>query len=175
MAAIEKAPPAAMLEELKAYLRLEDGREDALLAGLLRAATEAVEAMLGQLLLEREAEELSVVKDGALTVRAEPAKGLVSALVAGEAAPLGPEQFRWAPTASGRGRALVSGLVDGTEVSVRYWAGLAVDWNGIPEVLRLAVIRIAAHFHSHRDAADGPGMPAGIERMLAPWKARRLQ
>lgn len=174
----EKAPAAAMLEELKAHLRLEDGREDALLAGLLRAATETVEAMLGVLLLEREVEELAVVRGGIPALRAGPVTALVSASVAelGEVVELlAAGRARWKAARHEGGCVEVDGVADGVELSVRYRAGLADDWNGVPEILRLSVIRAAAHFHGHRDSVDEPGIPPGVRRMLAPWRARRLR
>ena len=73
MLTTEKVPPAVALGELKAFLRIEDSAEDALLAGLLRAATETVEAMLGLLLFERDVEERGVVRNGKLALTAEPA------------------------------------------------------------------------------------------------------
>ena len=91
MRIIDNAPPAVALAELKAFLRIESADEDALLAGLLRAATETVEAMLGVLLIEREVEERGALAGGRLRLTAEPARTLVEVLRLdgeGEAAPL---------------------------------------------------------------------------------------
>lgn len=175
MQMVEKAPPAAMLEELKAYLRLEDGREDALLAGLLRAATETVEAMLGMLLFEREVEELAVVYAGVVALGAEPVKALVEASAVaddGTVRALG-DAARLRAARHG-GCVEVADVPDGCGVMVRYRAGLAGDWNKVPEILRLSVIRAAAHFHAHRDSTEEPGVPLAVRRMLAPWRVRRL-
>ncbi|TPE58515.1 hypothetical protein FJQ54_15730 [Sandaracinobacter neustonicus] len=178
MPSIEKTPPAAALAELKAYLRIEDSGEDALLSQLLRAATETVEAMLGLLLFEREVEERGEVRDGALRLVAEPARSLVSAEAVaadgtGRVLAAGEGQFRVGRY--GEGRLDVPAFPDCQQLVVRYRAGMASDWNWVPEVLRLSVIRAAAHFHAHRDAPDEPGVPPAVRRMLTPWRARRIR
>jgi uncharacterized phiE125 gp8 family phage protein len=176
MRAVETGAPAAALAELKAYLRIEDAREDALLAALLRAATETVEAMLGVLLFEREVVERGVVAAGAVALSAEPARSLVAAaLVAADGGETALAGARFEVSRDGVGRLLVSGLDEGAQVSVRYRAGMGADWNWVPEVLRLAVLRAAAHFHAYRDAADDAGLPPAVRRMLAPWRVRRVR
>lgn len=178
MANVEKAPPAAALAELKAYLRIEDSREDALLSGLLRAATETVEAMLGALLFERDVEEREFAKGGAILLGAEPARSVTGADVVeadGRLRPVAGGQMLFRPGRHGVGRVEFPGLADGAEVVVRYRAGMGVDWNWVPEVLRLSVIRAAAHFHANRDSADEPGVPPAVRRMLGPWRSRRLR
>jgi uncharacterized phiE125 gp8 family phage protein len=177
MLTIEKAPPAAALGELKLFLRIEDSREDALLAGLLRAATETVEAMLGLLLFEREVEERGIARSGSLVLTAEPARTLVLArleLADGTQRTLGALEASLRTDAHGCGQLTLQGVSDGTDVVVRYRAGMASDWNWVPESLRLAVIRVASHFFSHRDAPDDPGIPPSVRRMISPWRARRL-
>lgn len=177
MRTTEKVPPAAALAELKAYLRIEDGREDALLAGLLRAATETVEAMLGVLLFERQVEERGCLVGGRLALSAEPARELVSASVpaaGGGEILLASGEAVLTVSRHGVGSVQVPGLGEGAELVVRYRAGTASSWNWVPEVLRLSVVRAAAHFHAHRDAADDAGLPPAVKRMLAPWRSRRL-
>lgn len=179
MATIERAPPAAALAELKAFLRIEaDSHEDALLSALLRAATETVEAMLGQLLFERAVEERGTVRAGRLALGFEPARSLLS-VEQGDAdglfTPLADGVARFRAGRFGEGHVHVSGVGDGSELRVRYRAGIAADWNGVPEVLRLSVIRAAAHFHAHRDRADDAGVPPVVRRLLAPWRARRVR
>ncbi len=177
MLTTDKAPPAASLSELKAYLRIEDSREDALLAALLRAATETVEAMLGLLLFEREVEERGTARSGTMTLRAEPARTLVEAqaeLADGTRRTLAHSDVSLRTDGHGCGQLALVGIADGTDVIVRYRAGMAADWNWVPEALRLAVIRVASHFFSHRDGPDDPGVPPAVRRMIGPWRKRRL-
>jgi uncharacterized phiE125 gp8 family phage protein len=177
MLTMDRAPPAAALGELKAFLRIEDSREDALLASMLRAATETVEAMLGLLLFERDVEERGAVQSGLMSLTAEPARALLEAraeFADGTQRLLGPSEVRFRADGRGCGSLALTDLADGTELVVRYRAGMANDWNWVPEALRLAVIRVASHFFSHRDAADDPGIPPAVRRMISPWRARRM-
>jgi uncharacterized phiE125 gp8 family phage protein len=165
------------LGELKAYLRIEDSREDALLAALLRAATETVEAMLGLLLFEREVEERGTVRSGLLTLRAEPARTLVDVraeLWDGTQRTLASSDVSLRTDGHGCGQLALIGIADGSDVIVRYRAGMATDWNWVPEALRLAVIRVASHFFSHRDGPDDPGIPPAVRRLVGPWRKRRM-
>jgi len=177
MLGIDKTPPAAALGELKQFLRVEDSREDALLAGLLRAATETVEAMLGHLLFERDVEERGTVRAGQLALTAEPARTLLTAraeFADGTQRMLSPAEASLRTDGHGTGRIALEGVADGTDVVVRYRAGMASDWNWVPESLRLAVIRVASHFFNHRDAPADPGIPPSVRRMIGPWRTRRM-
>lgn len=177
MQTIEKAPPGAALGELKAFLRVEDSREDALLAGLLRAATETVEAMLGLLLFERDVEERGCAEGGAFALTAEPARILVDVrveLADGSLRLLSALEASLKLDGNGCGKLALAGVADGTALVVRYRAGMATDWNWVPETLRLAVIRVASHFFSHRDGADDGGIPPAVRRMISPWRTRRM-
>jgi uncharacterized phiE125 gp8 family phage protein len=178
MLLVEKGPPVAALGELKAYLRVEDVAEDALLAGLLRAASETVEAMLGVLLFERGVEEHGVLASDGMRLTAEPVRSLVSVATIdadGSETILATDQVRMRTSTHGEGFLVVDGIAAGTIVVARYRAGMATDWNWVPDVLRLAVVRAAAHFHAHRDARDDAGLPPAVQRMLAPWRARRIR
>lgn len=173
MLAVEKAPPAAALAELKAHLRLEDGVEDALLASWLRAATETVELELGQLLIERGVEQVSIQRRGGVKLTLAPVRELQRVDVKDEAG-------AWQPVAAGRfslksAVVLLSGVADGSEVRLCYRAGIGADWNGLPEMVRQAVVRLAAHFHAHRDSAAAPGIPPAVRQLLAPLRDRRIR
>ncbi len=175
MATIERGPPAAALAELKAYLRIEHGDEDALLSALLRAATDTVEAMLGLLLFERDVVETAILADGCVRLRHEPVRSLGAVTLAGAAEPLAPGAAMLSIDQEGRGTVSVPGHGDGLRLTVSYRAGMAADWSWVPDALRLAVLRAAAHFHAHRDAADDAGLPPAVRRALGPWRARRLR
>lgn len=169
MAAGGKAPAAALLEELKLWLRIEEAQEDALLHQLLHAATGAVEATLGWLLIAREVEERGVLCGGVLRLTAGPVRELVSVTRLADGTPVDATLEK-----GSAGPALVRAPIPRGEIGVRFVAGAATDWNGLAETVRLAVIRLAAHFYAHRDDRDEPGIPASVLRMLDPFRARRL-
>ncbi len=177
MLTVDNSPPPVAVAELKSFLRIEDGREDALLAGLLRAATETVEAMLGQLLFERSVEESGTVTHQRFRLSAEPVRTVTEVLQVdddGELISLAEDRWRLNPGRHGTATIDVVDCPDGSEIVVRYRAGVAANWNWVPEVLRLSVVRAAAHFHARRDSTDDPGIPPSVRRMLAPWRTRRV-
>lgn len=66
--------------------------------------------------------------------------------------------------------------MDGTAWQARatYVAGLAVDWNGVPEPLRQGIVRLTAHMWANRDGSDGAGPPAVVAALWRPWRKLRL-
>jgi uncharacterized phiE125 gp8 family phage protein len=171
MPELTKAPEAARIEELKQWLRIEDGREEPLLHQLLRAATEVVESHLGFLLIQRELEWAGRLCDGAVRLAGGPVQSLVSVTVEGTDEALA---ARIEPGAGAGAIVIVDGGAD-TSVRIRYVAGSASDWNGLPEAVRLGVLRLAAHMYAHRDADDDVGIPIAVIRLLAPFRIRRMR
>lgn len=166
-------PPAALLAELKSFLRIDGAEEDALLSWLLRAATEAVEAWLGWMLIERDLEERQMVREGGVMLTASPFRQLV-AVQPDSGGPLELETAAVSVSRFGRAHLAVPDVAEGSGVTVRYRAGLSPDWNGLPEPVRLGVLRAAAHFHTHRDGEGDGGLPPAVARLVSPWRARRM-
>lgn len=174
----EKAAAVAPINELKAFLKVEDGTEDALLAGLLRAATEAVEAWLGWLLIVRDVTKRVIAKSGGFPLRATPVQAMVAAArVQADGMEIALAADQWALEVSrfGMGSLAVFGIPEGEQVVVTYRAGLAEDWNGLPEPVRLGVLRAAAHFFAHRDGTEDCGLPPAVARLVSPWRVKRLK
>lgn len=178
MPVLDLTIPVATLGELKAHLRLEDEHEDALLAGWLRAATEAVETELGLLLLERPVVETLPLMHGAARLSRRPVRLIerVEEQRQGDWHSLAAEDFR---LDSGGGQSATlyiaaAGSSAGT-VRVRYRAGMALSKNDVSELVRNAVIRLAAFWHGNRDAAEAPAIPSSVRQMLAPLRAKRLR
>ena len=58
-------------------------------------------------------------------------------------------------------------------IRVRYQAGMAANWNGVPEPLRQGIVRLVAHMHLHRDGDQSP--PAAVAALWRPWRRMRLK
>lgn len=169
--ALESGPLVVGLAECKAALRLDRDDEDAVLAGHIRAAMGLCEAFIGQWLIEREGEQ-ALVRDLAWQrLRALPCVAISGVLAGGD--PLPPGDWQGEIAADGTGWVRLVRLPEARAV-VRFRAGLAVDWNGVPEPLRAGVVRLVSHLFSHRDAADAGPPPAAVAALWRPWRRMSL-
>lgn len=168
-------PPAVVpvaLAEAKAFLRLDAASEDALIAGFIRSATALAEAFTGQRLIVRD------VIDGVLPVPtwqrlgASPVVAITGVAVDG--LPLAGAMFETDIDLGGNGWVRLLAPDPMTRPHVTYRAGLAADWNGVPEPVRQGIVRLVSHFHAHRDAPDAGGPPAAVVALWRPWRRLRL-
>lgn len=176
MATTSISPEIVPLGELKAFLRVETDVEDALLAGMLRSAQATIEAWVGQLLVRREIVEEGQVRDGCVRLSLGPVEAIFSVArreADGTFSELSDDQ--WTELLSGGSRASIrlQGAAAG-RVRVRYRAGIAEHWNEVPEPLRLAVMRTAAHAFANRDSSEDAGVPPVVRQLLASWRSIRM-
>lgn len=165
------------LDELKAFLRISVGDEDALLAGLVRAAAEHCEAFTGRALIERTVEELVVASAVRTRLTAAPVRGFdaVAAIdSAGEASLLAADDVRTEVDAAGDGWVRLRAAIAAKRLRVTYRAGMAADWNGIPEMLRHGIVRLAAEYYLRRGEAREAEMPVSVTALWRPWRRLRL-
>jgi uncharacterized phiE125 gp8 family phage protein len=176
---------------LRDYLRLgtgfaDDGLQDGLLEGHLRAALAVVEARTAKAVLAR---PFRLVLEGWREAGAQPlpiapvAEVTEVALVPETGAPVVVAPARWRLVADAhRPRLVAAGgghlpaVPTGGRVEVRFTAGFAPVWSGVPADLREAVLGLAATYYERRldGLAEAPGMPARIEAILSPWRTVRL-
>lgn len=169
-------PGIVPLAEAKAHLRIETDAEDALLAGLLRSAEAMIEAWVGQLLVRRERVDDGVGQEGVFRLSCGPVERVLSVAVADEAgdyAELSPDGWTLELLPGGRARIFLH-RAGSVRVRVTYRAGLADHWNDVPEPLRQAVVRTAAHGFTHRDSPDDQGVPPVVRQMVSAWRNLRL-
>jgi uncharacterized phiE125 gp8 family phage protein len=179
---IEPSPiPGASLagarDEAKAYLRIEHDAEDALLDRLLAEAVVMAEAFTAQMLISRDVVEVRSAGSGWQRLSATPVRAItmVQGLPVDGAPfvlPVGDYAIDIDSNADGWLRVANPGAAG--RVRMLLVAGLAPDWAGLPEPLRLGILRLAAHSHAHRDAADDAGPPAAVAALLRPWRRMRL-
>jgi uncharacterized phiE125 gp8 family phage protein len=75
------------------------------------------------------------------------------------------------------GGALVRVLRQGAagRVAVRFTAGLAAEWAGLPDGLRHGVLRLAAHHYRERESGSARAMPpAAVAALWRPWRRVRV-
>ncbi len=174
MASVAPAPVA--VAEVKALLRIATSEEDALIAGFVRSAAASCEAFTGRALIVREARE-TVAANGVWTrLAAAPVRSIdaVAALAAdgGELA-LGAQDYAIDVDAAGEGWVRVPWRGTSGRAIVTFSAGLATDWNGVPEPLRQGIARLAAHLYAARGENEAPP-PASVAALWRPWRRLRL-
>ena len=154
--AMEIPPAAVPIDEVKAFLRLATSEEDALIAGFVRSASAACEAFTGLALVARDVRE-TVVPGAWRRLGAAPVQtieAVATVALDGSETMLAPDTYRIDIDAAGDGWVRVPSAE--RRASVRYTAGLAGDWNGLPEPLRQGIVRLAAHLYAERSEAASP-------------------
>lgn len=176
------APPAlasAALSELKAWLGISRSAEDAGLLALMRTALELCEGFTGTMPLQCGCEDVLAARGEWQALGAQPVRAItaLAALdVQGVRVPLVATDYEFDIDTNGHGLVRLLKPIEQSRVVVTYSAGLADDWEALPEALRHGVIRLAAHQHRARDDEKKSGLlpPAAIAALWRPWRRMRL-
>ena len=178
------------LSDFKAHLRMgtgfaDDGAQDAVLYGFLRAALSAIEGRTGNVLFERgfswrvdswrdrQAVGLPVAPVSAVTefdiVDATDDVTSISA----ESWRL--QQDMQVPRVLTLGVALPT-IPRGGFARFGFTAGYGADWDDVPADLRQAVMMLAAHYYEYRNdtALDAGCMPFGVSALIDRYRPMRL-
>lgn len=178
------------LATFKAHLHLgsgfaEDGVQDALLEGFLRAALSGIEARTGKALIRRTfALEVSRWADPAgQPLPMAPVTQVLSLALrdaTGQETQVMPARWRLEkdmqrPCLRAAGGVLPA-IPPGGAAVLRFSAGMAPDWAGLPPDLAQAVLMLAAHFYEYRqDTGLGSGcMPFGVTSLIERYRGLRL-
>jgi len=167
------AEPIVTMSEAQAYVRIETGEEEALLAGLIRTASGLCEAFLNQVVIARGFECDLPASGRWERLPVTPVRSITDVAAVGMddvAVPLASDAYTvdidfagdgWVRTAAG-GRIRVTGM-----------AGMADIENGVPEPIRQGVLRLVAHLFTTRDG-DGGEPPAAVTALWRPYRRMRL-
>ena len=63
---------------------------------------------------------------------------------------------------------------EATRLRVAYRVGMAPDWNGVPEMLRHGIVRLAAQYYLRRGESGEIEVPAAVTALWRPWRRLRL-
>lgn len=174
MGAQAAAEPLVSMSEAQAYVRIETGEEEAVLAGLIRSASSLCEAFLGHAVIARHfAEELR--PSGAWErLSCSPVRSITSVEAIGTDGTLSTLQsgaFAVDIDVKGDGWVRVSG--PNARVRVSGVAGIAETANDVPEPIRQGVLRLIAHLFASRDGCGGEP-PAAVTALWRPYRRMRL-
>ncbi len=174
------------LAEAKAHLRVSHDDEDDLIGSLVAVARRHVEADAGLALLAQ-SWRLTLddwPEDDVVAIPLHPVVAVTGVTLFGPdgaGAVLDPSAYeldRFSRPArlgfSQPGAALKR--FNGIEIDIA--AGFGEAGTDVPDTLRRAILMLVGHFFEFRaeyGAADQPvSIPTGYERLVAPWRARRL-
>lgn len=169
--------PAVSLNEIKAAARVTTSEEDALLAGLVRSATDLCERFTGTVLIARDVIEIvpasmAWARLGATPVRAIETVGALGNDGVETVLPTG--SYALDIDAAGDGWVRLTTSRPERRLKVSYVAGLASEPNEIPDALRHGIARLALHSFARRDEAEPQMPPAAVTALWRPWRRLRL-
>ncbi len=173
-------PGGAALAALKRWLGISTGGEDAALLQLLGAAIDLCEAHTGLVPLAVTAEETHAAHGGWTCLAARPVHGIVGVdALAGDGTrqPLAPTAYELELEADGTGRFRIRTPAAGRRIVMRFVAGLAPEWDALPDALAQGIVRLAAQQYHARDAAAAGtdrSPPASVAALWQPWRRLRV-
>jgi len=174
------------LAELKQYLRLGHASEDELLSGLIRSAREDLERATGLALIEQGWRLVldRLPRDGIILLPRHPVREVTSVTfydANGEPTVVSPDAYQ-SDLLSRPARMFLTQA----PVNLRAMNGVEVDFvcgfgeagPDVPDLLRRAIMLLAAHWYEFRTSygpSDQPvSYPAGYDRMISAYVERRL-
>lgn len=169
------AEPIVSMSEAQAYVRIETGEEEALLAGLIRNASGLCEAFINQVVVAREF-EIDLPASGCWErLPITPVRSIAEVDAVGSngaTTPLPSDGYTVDIDFAGDGWVRLA-QSSGSRVRVSGRAGMADDENGVPEPIRQGVLRLVAHLFTSRDG-DGGEPPAAVTALWRPYRRMRL-
>lgn len=183
---VRLSPPQAepvTLAEAKAQLRLEHDAEDALIAGLISAAREAIEVYLRRALIaQRWQMTLDAWPQTPVRLPKPPLMSVEAVRVIGAdgaAAVMAPEAYRVESRAEPGFVMLKPAILpplpgqprDGIEID--FTAGYGDSWNMAPAPVRQALLAVVSELYETRGAAP-PAIAGGVRSLLEPYRMMSL-
>jgi uncharacterized phiE125 gp8 family phage protein len=176
MASPGSARPAVTLSEAQAYVRIETGEEEAVVAGLIRTASALCEAFIQQVVVARDFSEDLAATGAWQRLALTPVRsigGVEAVDSSGAGTPLAVGDYSVDVDSSGDGWVRITNSTLATRVRVTGTAGMADSENEVPEPIRQGVLRLVGHLFTSRDDAGGDP-PAAVTALWRPYRRMRL-
>jgi uncharacterized phiE125 gp8 family phage protein len=170
------AEPIVAMSEAQAYVRIETGEEEALLAGLVRTASGLCEAFINQSVIARGFEcdlPASGLWERLPITPVRSITGVASIDANGIATPMASDAYTVDIDFAGDGWVRVAQAAATGRVRISGTAGIADSENDVPEPIRQGVLRLVAHLFTTRDG-DGGEPPAAVTALWRPYRRMRL-
>ena len=170
------ALPAVTMAEAQAFVRIETGEEEAIVAGLVRSASALCEAFIGQVVIAREVSETVSASSAWQRLSAGPVRAIGAVAAIGEdgsATVLAMADYAVDIDSDGGGWVRLTGAAARGRLRVTASVGLASDRNEVPEPLRQGIVRLVGHLFAQRDGSGGEP-PAAVTALWRPYRRIRL-
>lgn len=154
------------VEDLRVFLRMEDGVEQLLLERLVGSAVALGEAFTGTPFVQRVMEE--VVDGGGWRRLMRAPVVAITTVTLPDGSALAAEAYAVDIGADGTGWV----RVDVAKARMSYVAGLAASWAEVPAAVAHGVTALAAHLFEHREGDAAP--PAAVAALWRPYRRLRL-
>jgi len=156
---------AAAVAAARDFLRTADNGEQAVMEQFAASALLIGEAFTGNLLIARAVEEAIPVATQWRLLAEAPVRAIDGV------GDLPAEDYAIDIDGDARGWVRFDRLRVG-RVTVRYTAGVAADWAGLPAPLAQGVVALIAHLYEDRGRATQP--PAAVTALWRPYRRMRL-
>jgi uncharacterized phiE125 gp8 family phage protein len=169
-------PPIVAMSEAQAYVRIETGEEEAILAGLIRSASALCETFINQIVIARQFETDLPASGAWERIALTPVRSITTVAkvdAAGASVLLPADGYSIDIDSSGDGWVRTAADADAARIEVTGTAGMADDENSVPEPLRQGVLRLVAHLFEARDG-DAGRVPASVTALWRPYRRLRL-
>jgi uncharacterized phiE125 gp8 family phage protein len=176
MTGLGMALPPITMSEAQAYVRIETGEEEAVLAGLIRTASALCESFLNQVVIARDFSAEIPASACWERLPVTPVRSIVAVEAvdsAGVATAMPASSYAIDIDSSGDGWVRITDPGVATRVRASGTAGLASDENEVPEPIRQGVLRLVAHLFTARDG-EGGDPPAAVTALWRPYRRMRL-
>lgn len=170
------AKPIVTMGEAQAYVRIETGEEEAVLAGLIRTTSALCEAFINQVVIARDFEADVPVSGGWERLPLTPVRSINEVQSIGDdgaAVPLARGAYSVDIDSSGDGWVRLTQAMDAKRLRASGEAGIADDENDVPEPIRQGVLRLVAHLFTARDG-EGGDVPAAVTALWRPYRRLRM-
>ncbi|MBV9529248.1 hypothetical protein [Sphingomonas sp.] len=177
MGGVGMAPAAVTVTEAQAYVRIDTGEEEAIVAGLIRTATALCESFIGQALIARPFNEDVPASGCWQRLTAAPVQSISAAqgiASDGSAADLASSDYGVDVDSGGSGWVRLARDTGVTRLRVSGTVGMAESQSDVPEPIRQGVLRLVAHLFATRDGSGGEP-PAAVTALWRPYRRLGLR
>lgn len=169
--------PAALIAEVRDFVRIDHEADDDAIDAFLRSAASLCEDFTGQTLIARPVADMLSARQAWQKLKRLPVQSIMSVeqLAAdGIASVLAVADYALDIDSDGVGWIRLHRSDGGSRIRVTYNAGLATDWDELPAGLRQGIVRMAGYLYANRDGVDAGGPPSAVTALWRPYRRMRV-